>query len=100
MSIVKKLAGETLIYGLGAILPKVLNFLILGFYLTRVLSTGDYGIHAIVYAFVAMMMVLTTFRMETAFFRYASKKENTISETFTTAFISVLILSLIVCNLI
>ncbi len=96
MSIVKKLAGETIIYGLGAVLPKVLNFVVLGVYLTRILSRGDYGKHGLLYSYVALMMVFATFRMETAFFRFANKKEYNSTNAFSTAFISVSFFTLLI----
>lgn len=74
MSFLKKLAGETAIYGISSILGRVLNFIILAPYLTRVFDTDQYGIHSILYAFAAFMMVFYTYRMETTFFRFASRE--------------------------
>ena len=96
MSVVKKLAGETLIYGMGAILPKILNFIILTPYLTHILSKGEYGKHGILYALVALAMVIATFRMETAFFRFANKDHYDKKSSFSTAFLSVVFFTLLV----
>ena len=85
MSQVKKLASETVVYGLGSILPKVLNFLLLAPYLTRVLDQENYGIHGILYAYVALLISIYTLRLETAFFRFAtigSNKEKAYSSGF------------------
>ena len=76
MSILKKLAGETAIYGLSSILSRLLNFVILTPYFTRVFLPGEYGVVSEMYAYVAFLMVLFTFRMETAFFRFGSKKDH------------------------
>jgi len=84
MSILKKLAGETAIYGLSSILSRLLNFVILTPYLTRVFLPGEYGIVSEMYAYVAFLMVLFTFRMETAFFRFGSK-ENNLERSFRTS---------------
>ena len=90
MSKVRKLAGETVIYGLGSILPKVLNFLLLAPYLTRVLDQENYGIHGILYAYVALLISIFTLRLETAYFRFATigeDKEKAFSSGFTTILI-------------
>ncbi len=70
MSLLKKLAGETAIYGVSSILGRLLNYVILTPYLTRVFSPVEYGAFSDLYAYVAFLMVLLTFRMETTFFRY------------------------------
>ncbi len=76
MSKLKQLAGETAIYGMGSILPKILNFVLVTPYLTRVLNNGDYGIHGLIYAYTALIMAVVTLRLETSFFRYATIGEN------------------------
>lgn len=99
MSSVKKLAGETVIYGIGSILPKVLNFLLLAPYLTRILEQEDYGIHGILYAYVALLISVFTLRLETAFFRFATigdSKEKAYSSGWTT----IAIFSFVMCGLI
>lgn len=73
MSVLKKLAGETIIYGIGSILPRAMNFLFVASYLTFTMDSERYGIHGIMYAFVTVAMVLFTMRMETTYFKYASQ---------------------------
>jgi len=87
MSTIKKLAGQTVIYGIGSVLPRVLNLLILLPYLTRVFDDdqGEYGIHGIMYSFAGLIIVFFTFRMETALFRFGSK-DNSLNKTFSSAF--------------
>ncbi len=75
MSLLKKLAGETAIYGLGNIAGRLLNYVILTPYLTRRFLPSEYGVHATLYAYAAFLMVFFTYRMETAFFRFASLAE-------------------------
>ena len=67
MSLLKKLAGETAIYGLSSILGRLLNYVLLTPYLTRVFSTESYGIISDLYAYIALLTVIFTYRMETAF---------------------------------
>ena len=94
MSLIKKLAGQTIIYGLGSILPRVLQLIIFLPYLTNKFNDtpGEYGLHGVMYAFAGFLLVLLTFRMETSFFRFGSEKgalENIYSTTLTTLFIVV-----------
>src|SRR5688500_14090515 len=74
MSLLRKLAGETAIYGFSYILSRVLHYVLLTWYLTRVLNETQYGIYRDLYFYVAILVVILTFRMETTYFRYA--KEN------------------------
>ena len=94
MSLLKKLAGETAIYGVSSILSRLLNFVVLAFYLTRVFTKHDYGVVVEMYTYVALAMVLLTYRMETTFFRFGSKSENR-EQTFSTASIALVIISTI-----
>jgi len=84
MSLLKKLAGETAIYGMSSILGRLLNYVLLTPYLTRVFSPMSYGIISDMYAYVALLTVLFTYRMETAYFRFGSQPE-TRERAFSTA---------------
>lgn len=76
MSLIKKLAGETAIYGLSSILGRLLNYVIMTPLLTRIFADGEYGVVSDMYATAAILMVLFTYRMETAFFRFGKEKED------------------------
>ncbi len=75
MTLIRKLAGETAIYGTSYILSRVLHYLLFTFYLTRVFNDhmDQYGIYRDLYFYVAIVLVLLTFRMETTYFRYAKE---------------------------
>lgn len=73
MSLLKKLAGETAIYGLSSVVGRVVNWVILTPYFTRVFTTDEYGIVNDLYFYIALLLVFFTYRMETAFFRFASR---------------------------
>ncbi len=92
MNPLKKLAGQTAIYGLPTIVGRLLNYFLVPLY-TRVFSPGEYGVVTELYAYVAFLMVILTYGMETAFFRY-SKKENGGDSVYNTSVISLLISSL------
>lgn len=94
MSKIKRLAGETLIYGLGSILPRVINFFLILPH-TSVFDPAEYGVITDVYAWVAFLNVLFTFGMETAYFRYATKEGADLRATFNTSQTAVTIITLI-----
>lgn len=72
MNPLKKLAGETVLYGLGSIVPRFLNFL-LAYLQTRVFLPDQYGIITKLFACVAVVNIVFMFGMETAYFRFATK---------------------------
>ena len=70
----KQLAGQTAVYGLGTIVPRLLNYLLVPFY-TRIFLEGEYGVITELYAYIAFLLVFLTYGMETSFFRYAEKEQ-------------------------
>lgn len=89
MKEIKKLFSQTGIYGLGTIAPRILNYSILTPFYTRVLPTGEYGTFSYFYAYVSVMLIILTYGMETAFFRFFTQKKS-ISKVFGTSVISLL----------
>ena len=92
MSVYSKLGGQTLVYGLGNIVPRILNYAILTFYYTRRFSVEQYGIITELYAYVAILLVILTYGMETGLFKFAAGNRK-LNEVFSTAFTSVFITS-------
>ncbi len=78
MSLIKQLAGQTIIYGIGQILPKVLHFIVFTTYLTNRLndSKADYAVYLDLYAYTAVLIVMLSYRMDTAMFRFGKKQED------------------------
>lgn len=72
MSGIKKLAGQTMWYGVSSIAARFLNYLLTPF-LTAVLTKADYGKMSLVYSAIPVLNILFTYGMETAFFRFADK---------------------------
>ena len=99
MSLLKKLAGETAIYGVSSILGRLLNFVILTPFLTRVLTKSDYGVVSLLYTYAAILLVFYSYRMETAFFRFGSKEKEE-GRTFSTAAISLLLTTAVFTGLV
>ena len=90
MSQIKKLAGQTAYYGISSILGKVLNFLLLPIWTAR-LGKEEYGSVSLLYAYVAIIMIIYTFGMETAFFRFSKKDSE--KDIYNSAGTSVLLVS-------
>jgi len=72
---IKALAGQTVIYGLGTIVPRLLNYLLTPFYV-RVFMSGEYGQISELYAWIALLLAVLTFGMETTFFRFSQKEDS------------------------
>ena len=72
---IKALAGQTVIYGMGTIVPRLLNYLLVPLY-TRVFAPEIYGQITDLYAWIAFLLALLTYGMETTFFRYTQKADS------------------------
>lgn len=97
MSLLKKLASQTAVYGLSTIVGRLLNYLLVPLY-TRVFIPAEYGVVTEMYAYVGFFTVLFTYGMETAFFRFSEKTIEK-NKVYSTAFISVLISTLMLCTI-
>jgi len=91
----KKIAGQTAVYGLGTIIARVLNFVILTPYYTRRLLPEDYGIFTDFYAYAAVLLIVLLYGMETGFFKFTKDKAFNGNTVFGNALTSVGITSLI-----
>lgn len=88
MNFIKKLAGQTAIYGLSSVIGRLLNYLLVPLY-TRYFIPEEYGIVTELYAYVAFLVVLLTYGLETAFFRFSNNKWDA-KKVYSTALISLL----------
>ena len=86
MSAIKKLAGETVIYGVPSILGRFLNLLLTPLY-TYTFLPGTFGILSNILAYVTFFQVVLTYGMETAYFRFAGRSENP-EKVFATSMVS------------
>jgi O-antigen/teichoic acid export membrane protein len=89
----KKLLGQTAVYGLSSILGRTLNYLLVPLY-TSIFATHpeEYGVVAQLYAFVAFLMILLTFGMETTYFRFIQDSDNK-KQVFQNSFVTVVLLN-------
>jgi len=89
----KRLAGQTAIYGLSSIIGRLLNYLLVPLY-TRVLIPSEYGEVTEMYAYVSILWVMLTYGMETTFFRFSQSEKNK-PRVYGTAFSALVVSSLI-----
>jgi O-antigen/teichoic acid export membrane protein len=86
----KQLAGQTAIYGLSSVLGRMVNFLLVPLQ-TAVLTQSQYGINIDFYSLIAFLIVVATFGMETAYFRFSEKKDWDESKVFGTSVTMILL---------
>lgn len=90
----KKLAGQTAIYGLPSIVGRLLNWFLVPVYLgVAKFTTDQYGIVTEMYSYVAFLVVFLTYGMETAFFRFSTQEEHDKKKVYSTIIISLLVTS-------
>ncbi|WP_455498084.1 lipopolysaccharide biosynthesis protein [Coprobacter sp.] len=74
MSGMKSLAKDTAIYGLSSILGRFLNWCFVFLYINVLKTTAEYGIVTNLYAYMALLLIILTYGLETGFFRFANDK--------------------------
>lgn len=75
MNSFKKLASDTAIYGVSSILGRFLNWWLVPYY-SYMFLPAEYGVVTNLYSYMAFLLVLLTFGMETGYFRYASSHKD------------------------
>jgi O-antigen/teichoic acid export membrane protein len=88
---IKRLIGQMAIYGLSSIIGRFLNYLLVPLYL-GIFVASEYGAVTELFAYAGFLMVLLTYGMETAYFRYSEKHENP-EKVFSTAISPILLSS-------
>lgn len=71
MAGIKSLMKDTAIYGLSSILGRFLNWCLVPMY-TYLFPAEEYGIVTNLYAYVALVLIILIYGMETGFFRFAN----------------------------
>ncbi len=92
MSVLRKFAGQTAIYGLSTIIARLINFVLTPIFV-RQFPTAVYGIFTQLYSWAAMINAVLAFGMETTFFRYLQKHENDRGKVLNNSFSVILFLS-------
>ena len=83
-AVLKKLLNETIIYGIGAILPRIIIFILNPLYIHHI-NKDEFAQFTNLYALISFVNIILTFGFETAFFRFSSEEENK-EKTFNTSF--------------
>lgn len=97
---IKRLAGQTAIYGISSLMGRLLYFFLTPLY-TQVFARADYGVVTDIFAFIGLAMIFFTYRFETAYFRFATDKlTDQTKKSYDTALISILLTSLLLGGLI
>lgn len=89
---VKKLAGQTAIYGGTTVLSRLLNYLLVPLHTYLFSNAADYGVVGELYAWTSLFIVILTYGMETAFFRF-SQDEGVKDRVYSTVVGSLLVTS-------
>jgi O-antigen/teichoic acid export membrane protein len=90
---IKKLAGQTMWYGVSSILARFLNYLLTPF-LTGNMLTAAYGEMTMLYSAIPFATNIFTYGMETTFFRFSNKDKNQ-KEVYNTSCLSLIISTLV-----
>jgi O-antigen/teichoic acid export membrane protein len=92
---IKRLGSDTAIYGISTVVGRFLTFLLTPLY-AHILSRGDVGIVATVFAYVAFLNVLYGYGMESAFFKFSSSLEvGDRKQNFSVPFVSLCVTSFV-----
>jgi O-antigen/teichoic acid export membrane protein len=92
MSVLKKLASETATYGISTMLGRFLNYLLVALH-TKLFEPEQIAVQGQLYAYAGLALVLYTFGMETAFFRFA-RQENDRQKYYNVILSAVIVTSL------
>ena len=93
MSILKKLASQTAIYGLSSIFGRFLNYLLVPLY-TYYFTATEYGVVSEFYAYAGFFSVFLLLGFETGYFRFRNKEDSSKDITYSTALIFVLLVNI------
>lgn len=86
MTVLRKLVGQTAVYGLSSIVGRLLNFLLVPLY-TTIFLPDEFGVLSVLMSWVAFAMVVLSYGLETSFFHFAAKEKNQ-ANVFSTGLLS------------
>jgi hypothetical protein len=90
----KKLAGQTAVYGLPTILGRMLNYALVPFLTYIFGKPADFGLNVEFFAYISFLNILFTYGMETALFNF-SVSEPDKSMVYSTTLRSILVSTLL-----
>jgi O-antigen/teichoic acid export membrane protein len=86
----KKLAGQTALYGLSSIVGRAVNFLLTPV-LTYLLLPPEFGVITYLYAYTGFLNIIYLYGLETGYFRFAKKEGVGESNAFSVSLSSLLV---------
>lgn len=89
MNPLKRLAGQTVIYGLSSIVPRFLNYFLVPLHTHIFPNPATYGIVGDLYSWIVILLIVLTYGMETAYFWF-SKNEKDANAVYSTSLISLI----------
>jgi O-antigen/teichoic acid export membrane protein len=103
MNPLKQLAGQTVLYGVSTILGRLLNYALVPLHTFVFEDPAQYGAITKLYAYVAILNVIYTYGLETAYFRFVSRRKDDeagMKQVYDSAVTSVLLSSFVFSSLI
>ncbi|WP_238785222.1 lipopolysaccharide biosynthesis protein [Blattabacterium cuenoti] len=82
----KKLVIQTIIYLIGSIFPKIINYAFLKFF-TKSLRREEFSLYTDMYALSFIVIGFLSFGLENTYFRFISKKDHNNEVVFSTGFV-------------
>jgi O-antigen/teichoic acid export membrane protein len=95
MSVLKKLASETALYGVSSILGRVIYWFLVPLHTYVFLRPGELSSNTELFSWVALFNVIYTFGMETAYFRFANRNPENQQAYFNQALTAISTISLV-----
>ncbi len=74
----RQLAKQTAVYGLSTMLGRLLNYLLVPFYTRLFTNPADYGVVTELYAYATFLMIVFTYGIESAYFRFSNSKDQSL----------------------
>jgi len=83
MSVLKKLASQTAVYGLSTMLGRFLNYALVPLYLSK-FTPAEYGVVGVMFTYASFLAIFFALGLETAFFNFAKQTQQP-AKVFATA---------------
>lgn len=82
MSTFKKLASDTALYGISTILGRMLNYVLVPIQTYAFARPKELSSNVEFYSYIALLLVIYTLGLETAFFRFSARRPETTAKVF------------------
>lgn len=76
MSLYKNLFKQTLIYGLAAVVPRIISFILNPLFVYYLKDKSEMGQVSVIFSYLVFFNVVLSYGMETAFFRFYNSEDN------------------------